>query len=97
MTKTALITGGTSGIGLGIALGFQAAGYRIVVTGVTEQEVQQTQEQHPGLDCRQLDVTSDSQVSQCLANLEELDVLINCAGVIPVSYTHLTLPTIYSV
>ena len=82
MTKTALITGGTSGIGLGIALGFQAAGYQIVVTGVTEREVQQTQEQHPELDCRQLDVTSDSQVSQCLANLEELDVLINCAGVI---------------
>ena len=82
MTKTALITGGTSGIGLGIALGFQAAGYQIIVTGVTEQEVQRTQEQHPELDCRQLDVTSDSQVSQCLANLEELDVLINCAGVI---------------
>ena len=43
MTKTVLITGGTSGIGLGIGLGFQSAGYEVIATGVNDEEVQATQ------------------------------------------------------
>jgi len=57
MTKTALITGGTSGIGLGIALAFKDEDYQVVVTGVNPGEVESAHERFPALICQTLDVT----------------------------------------
>ncbi|MBA61427.1 MAG: 2-deoxy-D-gluconate 3-dehydrogenase [Planctomycetaceae bacterium] len=82
MKKTVLITGGTSGIGLGISLGFQAAGYQVIATGVSAGETEATGNLYPDLDCRVLDVTSQEQITTTLNDLQHLDVLINCAGVI---------------
>ena len=82
MTKTVLITGGTSGIGLGIGLGFQSAGYEVIATGVNNEEAQATRNLYPDLDCRVLDVTRQEQITATLNALTHLDVLINCAGVI---------------
>ena len=82
MKKTVLITGGTSGIGLGIGLGFQAAGYQVIATGVSTDEVETTQNLYSGLDCRVLNVTCEEQIIDVLKDVNQLDVLLNCAGVI---------------
>ena len=52
--RTALVTGGTAGIGRGIAEVLALHGARVAVTGVTEERCAQARED--GLDVYQLDV-----------------------------------------
>jgi NAD(P)-dependent dehydrogenase (short-subunit alcohol dehydrogenase family) len=73
--KTALVTGGTTGIGLAIARAFAAAGARVTAAGLGAGN------EHD-LDMRELDVTSDYQVRDLLAGFRTLDFVVNCAGVI---------------
>jgi NAD(P)-dependent dehydrogenase (short-subunit alcohol dehydrogenase family) len=77
----ALITGGTTGIGFGIASAMVEAGYDVTVTGLTDEQVAAVP-QHPHLSAVKLDVTSDASVAAVLAPFDELAALINCAGVI---------------
>jgi NAD(P)-dependent dehydrogenase (short-subunit alcohol dehydrogenase family) len=82
MTKRkVLITGATSGIGAGIARAFAVAGDAVVATGATEAEVAAARGQ-PNIDVRQLDVRDDAAVRALVEGLGELDVVVNCAGVI---------------
>jgi NAD(P)-dependent dehydrogenase (short-subunit alcohol dehydrogenase family) len=77
----ALITGGTSGIGFGIAAAMLDAGYEVTVTGLTDKQVAQVpQRQH--LSAAKLDVTSAASVAAVVEPFDELSALINCAGVI---------------
>ena len=79
--KQALITGGARGIGFGIAEAMLAAGYQVIVTGLTEAEVAAV----PGRDhlrAVKLDVTDDADVARCVTGLTRLDALVNCAGII---------------
>ena len=77
--RQALITGGTTGIGLGIAAAMAEAGYQVTVTGLTEEQVASA----PGhLSAVRLDVTSAASVAAVLAPFDQLAALINCAGVI---------------
>lgn len=77
----ALITGGTSGIGFGIAAAMLDAGYEVTVTGLTDEQVAQVpQRQH--LSAVKLDVTSAASVAGVVEPFDELSALINCAGVI---------------
>jgi NAD(P)-dependent dehydrogenase (short-subunit alcohol dehydrogenase family) len=73
--RTALVTGGTTGIGLAIARAFAAAGARAVAAGLGAIP-------DPELDMRELDVTSNEQVNAIIASLDSLDFVVNCAGVI---------------
>lgn len=73
--RTVLVTGGTSGIGAGIAAAFEAAGDRVTVTGATAAECQAP-------NARVLDVRDGAAVQALVAGFERLDVLVNCAGVI---------------
>jgi NAD(P)-dependent dehydrogenase (short-subunit alcohol dehydrogenase family) len=77
----ALITGGTTGIGFGIASAMVEAGYDVTVTGLTDEQVAAVP-QRPHLSAVKLDVTSDASVAAVLAPFDELAALINCAGVI---------------
>jgi NAD(P)-dependent dehydrogenase (short-subunit alcohol dehydrogenase family) len=77
----ALVTGGTTGIGLGIAIAMAEAGYEVTATGFTEEQVSALP-RRPSLSAVQLDVTSASSVQSVLARFDELAVLVNCAGVI---------------
>lgn len=79
--KQALITGGARGIGFGIAEAMLAAGYRVFVTGLTADEVANVPKRD-NLEALMLDVTKDAQVAACVAGLERLDALVNCAGII---------------
>jgi NAD(P)-dependent dehydrogenase (short-subunit alcohol dehydrogenase family) len=79
--KQALITGGARGIGFGIAEAMLAAGYAVTVTGLTAEEVAATPK-HDNLKAVVLDVTSDADVAACIGKFTQLDVLVNCAGII---------------
>lgn len=79
--KKALVTGGTSGIGFGVCEVLLAQGWQVIATGVSEKEVADCPEVE-GLTAHRLDVTDDLSVSNCLAELDGLDGLVNCAGVL---------------
>lgn len=79
--KQALVTGGARGIGFGVAEALLAAGYAVTVTGVSEAEVAAVPARD-GLVAVVLDVTDQASVDAVLARFEQLDALVNCAGVI---------------
>ncbi|HEV2513537.1 SDR family NAD(P)-dependent oxidoreductase [Bosea sp. (in: a-proteobacteria)] len=77
----ALVTGGTRGIGAGAALALAEAGYQVLATGLTDDEVAATPA-HASIRHARLDVTSDAQVAAIVAGCERIDALVNCAGMI---------------
>ena len=84
LPRNILITGATSGIGAAIARAFAAGGERVVATGATNAEVSQAKDQADlaAINFEQLDVRSDEAVAALVDRLGDLDVLVNCAGVI---------------
>lgn len=77
----ALVTGGTRGIGAGVALALAEAGYQVLATGLTQDEVAATPA-HAAIRHARLDVTSDAEVAGVVAGCERIDALVNCAGMI---------------
>ncbi len=82
--RTALVTGGTSGIGAAIGRGLAAAGARVTVTGVSEPEVESAKMHDEFGDQRAvlLDVRDAAAVQAVIAGFDRLDILVNCAGAI---------------
>lgn len=86
--KIALITGGGSGLGRAIALGYAREGMHVLVTDVNGQaatETLATIEKEGGLgEAHQLDVTSRSEidilVAKAVLSHGAIDVLVNSAG-----------------
>jgi len=83
-TRHIFITGATSGIGEAIAQAFVRDGAQVIATGATEQEVQKASAlaNNKGIDFRVLDVRDDAAVQSKVKGIGELDVVVNCAGVI---------------
>ena len=84
--KTAFITGGASGIGLGMATAFVAAGLRVAIADVNESALATARSALPGLAAAvKLDVTSSADwqaaVDQVEADLGPIEILCNNAGV----------------
>ena len=79
--KFALVTGGTRGIGAGIAHALAEAGYAVLATGLTDEEVAASPP-HPAIRHARLDVTKDAEVAATVARCPRLDALVNCAGMI---------------
>lgn len=75
--KSVLITGGTSGIGRAIAEAFHFAGADVLAVGLPPEE-------RLSADIRTefLDVTDQRRVDQLFAEIPELHVLVNAAGII---------------
>jgi NAD(P)-dependent dehydrogenase (short-subunit alcohol dehydrogenase family) len=82
--RTILITGGTSGIGLGIAKAFSEIGDRVVATGATQADVEcaGAVQDHAAIEFMQLDVRQIQAVEAIVAAVGELNVVVNCAGVL---------------
>ena len=85
--RTALVTGGTLGIGFGIATQLKEHGAQVAVTGLTEQECAQARE--AGFSTHVLDVRDREACTQVVADVVAefggLDVLASNAGVYPQS------------
>ncbi len=82
--RRVFITGASSGIGEAIAQAFQRDSAQVIATGATEQEVQRAASvaDNKGIDFRVLDVRDDVAVQRMVKGIGELDVVVNCAGVI---------------
>ena len=81
--RTALVVGGSSGIGAAIAAAFLEAGASVAVTGATAAELAESSLQgRPSATLRQLDVRDRTAVDALVSSLPALDVVVNCAGII---------------
>lgn len=80
--RSVLISGGTSGIGAGIARAFQQEGAAVLVTGATRAEAERAMDEMPGIKARAVDVRDQGSVAALVGGLDSLDHLVNCAGVI---------------
>jgi uncharacterized oxidoreductase len=84
-TKTMLVTGGATGIGLALASRFLAAGSRVIVCGRRESVLRDAAAAHPGLVTRLCDLAREDDraalVEWVVANHPALDVLVNNAGI----------------
>ena len=78
-TKRTVVTGGTRGIGLGVSKALLDAGWKVVATGVSAQEVAECPDL-PGLQREVLDVTDAAGVDALVGGLDGLSGLVNCAG-----------------
>jgi NAD(P)-dependent dehydrogenase (short-subunit alcohol dehydrogenase family) len=86
--RTAVIIGGTSGIGRAMALGLAAAGADVVATGRRAEQVNEVAAEIEAMGRRSLrkptDQTDRSQIeallTACVAEFGKVDILVNCAG-----------------
>lgn len=80
-TRTAIVTGGTSGIGEAIARALADAGYRVLAGGIGAEEIERFAP-HPRIEAVHLDVTDADSVAALVGRCDRLDALVNCAGII---------------
>jgi len=82
--RVALVSGGTSGIGAAIADALFALGARVTATGASEAEAGAARERAGArLEAAiALDVRDELAIAAHFSRLSQLDILINCAGVI---------------
>ncbi len=82
--RTALVTGGVSGIGRAVALAFKAAGAEVIACGLTEAELlaARADPAFEGIRIEALDVTDRAAVKALFENLAQLDYLVHSAGLI---------------
>lgn len=79
--KHALITGGTGGIGAGVAETLAAKGWRVTATGATDAEVVAFHAPE-NVTLTTLDVTDQEAVHALFSGFDRLDGLVNCAGIL---------------
>jgi NAD(P)-dependent dehydrogenase (short-subunit alcohol dehydrogenase family) len=79
---TAVVVGGTSGIGLGCARAFRDLGARVLATGATEQEANGAASKEAGIAFSALDVRNLEAIAAFMGAPARLEVLVNAAGVI---------------
>jgi 3-oxoacyl-[acyl-carrier protein] reductase len=85
--KRAIVTGGSNGIGFGIAEALVAAGYHVTIIARNEPRLRAAVAKlGPSATWRRADVGNGSEVRRTLTGLDRVDVLVNAAGFLrPVS------------
>lgn len=91
--NTILITGGTSGIGRGLAEAFHARQNKVIIAGRRKQLLDEITKQNPGVEGLLLDVTDENSIETFVREVRKrypkLNVLFNNAGISrPEDYTH---------
>jgi NAD(P)-dependent dehydrogenase (short-subunit alcohol dehydrogenase family) len=76
--RTALVTGATQGIGAAVANRLASLGARTVAAGLRSD----ANELDPAIEVRIADVSQAGDVQAMLGGLDELDIVVNCAGII---------------
>ncbi len=83
--NTIFLTGGTSGIGLGLALRWQEAGNTVIVAGRRTELLERITAEHPGIGAVRLDVADPASIAaafhEVTSRWPEVDVLVNMAGI----------------
>ena len=81
--RSALVTGGTSGIGAAIAAALAACGAIVTVSGRQAASVTQFNAQRlPNQNAVQLDVTDNAAIKALISGFERLDIVVNSAGLV---------------
>ena len=81
--KIALITGAAAGIGRATCLAFSAAGAEVIATDRDLSGLQRLAAELDGLRIAALDVTDPQAIERTVAEAGPIDILFNCAGVVP--------------
>ena len=88
--KTAIITGGASGFGAGIASSFSKEGAKVIIADINMQNAKKIAKKIDGFSIR-VDVSNKASVkaaiAETLGKVEKIDILVNNAGI-----THLPSP-----
>ncbi|GLU27703.1 NAD(P)-dependent oxidoreductase [Brucella sp. NBRC 12950] len=79
--KTALVTAAAQGIGRASALAFAEAGAKVYATDINEAALKEL-DGVSGIITRKLNVLDDAAVKALVAEIGQVDVLFNCAGVV---------------
>lgn len=79
--RTALVIGGTGGIGSAICETLQAAGACVQATAIDATEQAEAGERLPGVQIHRLDISDDADVQRLAGEVGAVDVLVNCAGI----------------
>jgi 3-oxoacyl-[acyl-carrier protein] reductase len=89
--KTVLVTGGSSGIGAGIASVFRDAGAEVHITG-TRASADDYDNDLSGFTYYQLDAGDDAAVEAFAPDFDRLDVLVNSVGTVAYKKQEFTMP-----
>ncbi|MFC5501326.1 SDR family oxidoreductase [Lysinimonas soli] len=83
--NTLFIPGATSGIGLGLALRFQALGNTVIIGGRRTELLERLVAEHPGLDAVEIDTSDAASIARAFDTVTsrhpDLNVLIAMAGI----------------
>ena len=83
--ETIFITGGGSGIGMGLAAAFHARGATVIIAGRTRSSLEAVVAKHPGMEIEEIDVADAALVSACATRIAErhpsLSMVVNSAGI----------------
>ena len=79
--KQALVTGGTRGIGAGVARSLADAGWSVIAASASQSELDAFEPQD-GIKLQILDVTDQISIDDVFGELTGLNALVNCAGIL---------------
>ena len=79
--KTAIVTGGTRGIGAGVTIALADAGWSVTAASSSKEELDAFAP-HENVILRHVDVSDQVSVDALFADVQQLHGLVNCAGIL---------------